>query len=83
MGPALPSMNILCERGHPGVREQLCQRVWHPATFRHRLSSWFVLWKEITGFEKVVSNACLGFSPQDDEDLWRGFSMGVFQGEGN
>lgn len=32
LGPALPSMNILCERGHPDVREQLCERVWHPAT---------------------------------------------------
>lgn len=24
LGPALPSMNILCEQGHPDVGEQLC-----------------------------------------------------------
>lgn len=43
-----------------------------------------MLGKEINGFEKVVSSACLGiFSPQDNEDLRRrGFRVGVL-GERN
>lgn len=41
--------------------------------------------RKLMVFEKVVSNACLGFfSPEDSEDLGRRrFRVGLFQGEGN